>query len=177
MKVVFLENVPQVANAGDVKNVKDGFGRNYLIPRRLAVVATPPVLKQIEQQHQAADRRAAKLEAEAGQLAERLDGQTVAVTARAGSQGRLYGSVTNQDIAAAIEQAIGRSIDRRRIHLEAPIRRLGTYPVTVRFSSEHTATITVDVRTEGEAAAPAAAAPATTAEAADDRTAEEATEA
>lgn len=153
MKVVFIENVPQVANAGDVKEVKDGYGRNYLIPRRLAVPATASALKQLEQQHQSADRKASKLESEAEGLAQQLEGKTLEITVKSGAQGRLYGSVTNAHVATALEKLAGREVDRRRVELDQPIRRLGSYPVTVRLSNEHSVTITVEVRSEGSATA------------------------
>lgn len=157
MKVVFIENVPQVANAGDVKEVKGGYGRNYLIPRRLAVPATASALKQVEQHHQVADRKASKLESEAGKLAQQLDGKTIEINVKSGSQGRLYGSVTNAHLAEELEKVTGHAVDRRRVHLEEPIRRLGSYPVTVRLSNDVSATVTVEVRGEAE---PAAAEPA-----------------
>ncbi len=150
MKVVFIENVPSVANAGDVKEVKDGYGRNYLFPRKLAMPATATALKQLEQQHQSADRKTAKLEAEAERLAGELEGKTIPVMVKAGAGGRLYGSVTNADIADQVEKVTKHPIDRRRIQIEDPVRRLGEYPVTVRLSSEHSATITIDVRAEGD---------------------------
>lgn len=160
MKVVFIENVPQVANAGDVKEVKDGYGRNYLIPRRLAVPATASALKQLDQHHQAADRKASKLESEAGKLAQQLDGKTIEINVKSGSQGRLYGSVTNAHLAEELEKLTGHAVDRRRVHLEEPIRRLGSYPVTVRLSNDVSATVTVEVRGKGEAAPEPAKKPA-----------------
>ena len=159
MKVVFVENVPRVASAGEVKEVKDGYGRNYLLPRKLAVPATATALKQLEQQHRAADRRASRVESQAGSLAGLLDGQAIDIIVKAGAQGRLYGSVTNAHLAAELEKATGQPIDRRRVLLDEPIRRLGTYPVTVRLSSEHSATVNVQVRTEGGPVEPAPAAP------------------
>lgn len=167
VKVVFLENVPSVANAGEVKEVKAGYGRNFLIPRRLAVPATASVLRQVEHQHQAADKKAAKVDSEAGQLAQQLDGLTVDMIMKAGAQGRLYGSVTTAHVAEELEKITRRSVDRRKVHLGEPIRRLGRYPVTVRLSSEHSATVTIQVRTEGaptEPSAPEAAAAASTTE-------------
>ena len=161
MKVVFVENVPQVANAGDVKEVKDGYGRNYLIPRKLAVPATASALKQLDQHHQAADKKASKLESEAEKMAQKLDGKTIEMNVKSGSQGRLYGAVTNAHLAEELAKITGSAVDRRRVHLEEPIRRLGSYPVTVRLSNDISATVTVEVRGEGEAAAePAAKKPA-----------------
>jgi len=160
MKVVFIENVPQVANAGDVKEVKDGYGRNYLFPRKLAVPATPSTLKQLEQQHQLAGRKAARLESEAAQLARELEGFALEISVKAGSQGRLYGSVTNAHVAAELEKLTGHAIDRRRVELHQPIRRLGSYPVAVRLSDDFSATVTVEVRSESPAAPQPPAQPA-----------------
>ena len=167
MRVVFIENVPKVANAGEVKEVKGGYGRNFLIPRKLAVPATASVLKQVEHQHHAADRKTAKQDSEAGQLMAQLEGRTVDMVMKAGAQGRLYGSVTTAHIAEELEKITKRPIDRRKVHLGEPIRRLGNYPVTVRLSNDHLATVTIQVRTEGSPAEPAApepAAPASTTE-------------
>lgn len=145
MRVVFLENVPSVAKAGDVKEVKDGFGRNYLIPRKLAKAATAAVLKDIERQHEVLDRRAAKLAADASNLIKELDGLAVTITAKVGNTGRLYGSVTNADVAAELAKKIGKAVDRRKIMLHDPIRALGTYPVEVHLDAAHTATVQVTV--------------------------------
>ena len=149
MKVVFVENVPQVANAGEVKDVADGYGRNYLLPRKLAVRASASALRQLQLQHEAADRKSARVESEAEVLAELLEGTTLEVVVKAGAQGRLYGSVTNAHLAGELEKLTRHPIDRRRVMLADPIRRLGSYPVTVRLSNEHSATITVQVRAEG----------------------------
>jgi large subunit ribosomal protein L9 len=145
MRVVFLENVPRVANAGDVKEVADGYGRNYLIPQRLAKAATAAVLKEIAAQHQSLDQRAAKVEAEAEGLAKQLEGASVTITAKVGAQGRLYGSVTNQQVAAELQKLTGKAIDRRRVLLHNPIRSLGAYPVEVHLASNLSATVTVNV--------------------------------
>jgi len=145
MRVVFLENVPSVAKAGDVKEVKDGFGRNYLIPRKLAKAATAAVMKDIERQHEVLDRRAAKLEADADNLTKQLDGLAVTITAKIGNTGRLYGSVTNADVAAELQKKLGKPVDRRKIMLHDPIRALGTYPVEVHLGAAHTATVQVTV--------------------------------
>ncbi len=146
MRVVFLENVPSVARAGEIKEVKDGYGRNYLIPRHLATPATGVVLKQMEVQRASEARRTAKLEAEADSLAKALDGITVTITAKVGGQGRLYGSVTNAHVAAELAKATGKAIDRRRVLLHDPIRSLGSYPVEIHLTSSLSATINVVVQ-------------------------------
>lgn len=146
MQVVFLEDVPNVAKAGEIKNVKDGYGRNYLLPRKLAAVVTPTVLKQLEEQQKALARKKERLEAQAAGLAEQLNGLTVTIAAKVGTQGRLYGAVTNAHIAEELQKITGHSFDRRRVLLEDPIRHLGSYPVEVRLSHDASATITVVVQ-------------------------------
>ena len=146
MQVVFLEDVPDVAKAGEIKNVKDGYGRNFLLPRKLAAVVTPTVLKQLEEQQKALARKKERLEALAAGVAEQLNGLTVTINAKVGTQGRLYGAVTNAHIAEELQKVTEHSFDRRRVLLKDPIRHLGSYPVEVRLSSDVTATITVVVQ-------------------------------
>ena len=146
MQVVFLEDVPDVAKAGEIKNVKDGYGRNFLLPRKLAAVVTPTVLKQLEEQQKALARKKERLEALAAGVAEQLNGLTVTINAKVGTQGRLYGAVTNAHIAEALQKVTEHSFDRRRVLLEDPIRHLGSYPVEVRLSGDVSATITVVVQ-------------------------------
>lgn len=154
MRVVFVENVPNVARAGEIKEVADGYGRNFLLPRKLAVVATPDILKQQAQQETSRARKEARLETQASSLAERLNGLTVSLPAKVGAQGRLYGSVTNAHIADRLKELTGQEVDRRRVLLDEPIRHLGSYPVEVRLTSEVSATINVTVF---DPSAPAAA--------------------
>src|SRR5206468_12225667 len=132
----------------DVKDVADGYARNYLIPRRLATPATPGALKNVEAQRAAAAKRQAQLDAEARSLAERLNGMTLTLKARVGSQERLYGSITAADIAAALGRELGAPFDRRKLVLEDPIRELGTHTVPVHLARDVTASLTVDVEAE-----------------------------
>ncbi len=136
MKVYFLQDVPGVARAGEVKDVAEGYARNYLIPRRLAVVATEAVIEQVKARQAAEARRAAREAEELRELAARLEGLTVTVRARAGKEGRLYGSVTAADIAEAIAAQVGRPVDRRRVELAEPIRKTGEYRVVVRLGRD-----------------------------------------
>jgi len=136
MKVYFLKDVPGVARAGEIKEVAEGYARNYLLPRKLAVAATEAVIDQVRARQAAEARRAAREAEELRELAGRLDGLTVTVAVRAGREGRLYGSVTAADIAGAISARVGRPIDRRRVELEAPIRKTGEYRVVVRLSRD-----------------------------------------
>ncbi len=146
MKVILKKDVPNLGRAGEVKEVANGYARNYLIPQGLAVPATPQALRQLEAEKAAAARQAAREAAEARALAERLSQLELTLPVRVGEQGRLYGAVTAQDIAAAISQAVGREIDRRQIELEEPIRQVGIYEVPVRLTREITAKVRVIVQ-------------------------------
>ncbi|MDQ3855943.1 MAG: 50S ribosomal protein L9 [Chloroflexota bacterium] len=148
MKVVLLEEVQGLGAAGTVKDVADGYARNFLLPRKLAAPATPAALKQVEQLKAAEERRQAKADAQAAGIASRLDGQEVMFRVRVGEGGRLYGSVTNVDIAEVLTRQTGEEIDRRRIILDEPIHSIGTYEVPVRLSASHIPTVRVIVEAE-----------------------------
>jgi large subunit ribosomal protein L9 len=148
MQVLLLQDVEQLGQAGDIKKVADGFGRNYLIPRGLAVVATPGAIKQAELARQASARRQAVALSEAQAMAQLLDGQTVTFQARAGEEDRLYGSITSANIAEALEEKVDQEVDKRKIDLEEPIKELGTHAVTIRLAPEAEAKITVVVERE-----------------------------
>ena len=152
MEVLLLQDVETLGQAGDIKRVADGYARNYLIPRQMAVLATPGAIKQAEVRRQAAARREVKELDEAKALAERLDGVTVSFLARAGETDRLYGSITNVNIAEALEQEIGQEVDRRKIELEEPLKELGTHAVTVKLAAEAEAKVTVVIEREEDAA-------------------------
>lgn len=151
MKVLFKKAVPDVAAAGQVKDVADGYARNYLIPRGLAVVATAATLKQVAEVQAAAQRHAAHEEQAARDLKARLEAQPIVVESKAGAQGRLYGSITTADVAAAIQKQLGVSLDRRELDIADPVRQVGSYQVTARVHRAVTATITVEVRAIGNA--------------------------
>ena len=148
MQVVLLQDVAGLGSAGDIKEVADGYGRNHLIPRGLAQSASPGVMKRIEEQHRAGARRQEAAEAELSQLAEVLDGAEVVVKAKVGAQGRLYGAVTNSDVAEAIAEAIGHSIDKRRVELQEPIHQTGQYDVPVRLGKDLVPTVKVLVEAD-----------------------------
>lgn len=148
MKVILVQDVKGTGKAGEVKEVADGFARNYLIPRKMAVPATPGALKGVEQRAAAESRRAAGEETVARDLAGRLAAEPVVLTARVGDQGRLYGSITSGDIADHLSGRVGQTVDKRRIELAEPIRQLGTFQVPVRLHRNVTATLTVEVRPE-----------------------------
>lgn len=134
MKVIFIENVPNVARVGEVKDVSDGYGRNYLIPRKLAVPATPSELQRLDAQIKAAKQRQVRGEAEAKALAQNLEELSITFKARAGEDDRLYGSITNAHIAEEIERLSGHEIPKRQVVLEEPIRKLGVYEVTIKLA-------------------------------------------
>jgi large subunit ribosomal protein L9 len=151
MKVLFKKDVADVAKAGQVKDVADGYARNFLIPRGFAVVATSSALKQVADVQAVAARHAADEERAARELKERLEAQAVVIEAKAGSQGRLYGSVTTADVATAIQKQIGASVERRDLEIAEPVRQVGSYEVTARLHRAVTATLTIDVRAVGGA--------------------------
>ena len=145
MKVVFFEDVEGTAQVGEVKVVKNGFARNFLLPRGIAGPVTPPNLQRANSLAEKEARRQAKLDGEAEVHKERLDGYTVSFEARVGETGRLYGSVTSRDVAQKIEESTGLEVDSRGILLAEPIRELGSKAVTIRFTRNVSAEITVTV--------------------------------
>jgi large subunit ribosomal protein L9 len=156
MKVLLVQDVQHLGKAGEIKDVAGGFGRNYLIPKGFAVLATSGQIKQAEQRMAAERKRfdAARKDAEA--VAARLNGKSVSFTVKVGEQGRLYGSVTNADIAEAIQKQLGVEIDRRKIELDEPIKTVGSHGVTVRLVSGVEPVVNVVVTGEGGEGAPAA---------------------
>jgi large subunit ribosomal protein L9 len=151
MKVLFKKDVADVAKAGQVKDVADGYARNFLIPRGLAVAATSGALKQVADLQAVAARHAAEEEQAARDLQARLEAQPVVIEAKAGSQGRLYGSVTTADVATAIQKQLGASVERRDLDITEPVRQVGSYQVSARLHRAVTATVTIEVRAVGGA--------------------------
>lgn len=160
MKVILLQDVDGLGKAGDLKDVADGYARNYLLRRHLAAGATPTLLANHKQHIAAQQRKQEKLSEENRQLAERLAQVTLTFKARVGRQGRLYGSITSQDIAAGLRDAEGLTIDRRLIELPNPIRAVGNYPIPVKVAPKLEPKITVNVVNEAETATPGAEEPA-----------------
>lgn len=148
MKVVFLEEVLGTAVPGDVKDVKDGFARNYLLPRGLAIPATKDALHRAEVLSKKEEKRQAGLDSEAQKLVEKLEGQKITIRARVGEQGRLYGSVTAADIAEKLGEMLGSEFDRRRVLLHVPIREAGSRMVTLRLTRNVNHQIEVEVEPE-----------------------------
>jgi len=150
MKVIFLEDVPNVARAGEIKEVADGYGRNYLIPHKLAALADTQALIDAEVQIKARVRREAQTEAEMVELAKEVDGKEINLKARAGTKDRLYGSITTADIASELENTTGVVVDKKKIEITEPIRQLGSYDVAIRLSKDIIPKITVTVAEETE---------------------------
>ncbi len=160
MKVILLQDVEGLGKAGDLKDVANGYARNYLLPRRLAAGATPELLANHQQRIAAELRKREKQQASNQQQAERLGQVSLTFKARVGRQGRLYGSITSQDIAAGLRESEGITIDRRVIELPEPIRTLGTFKVPVKLAQKLEPEITVnviDVSASGAAPAESAA--------------------
>lgn len=145
MDVILLQDVTRLGRAGEVRKVAPGYARNYLIPNGLAVLATKGSLQELEQRRKAEARRENELEVEARELAGKLDGITLTISAKTGEKGRLYGSVTSGDIAQALEEETSVAVDRRKIELEEPIRQLGMYTVPIKLASDVVPMIRVDI--------------------------------
>ncbi len=149
MEVLLLRDVKSLGEAGEIKTVANGYGRNYLLPRGLAVLATKGARKQAEQIREAARLRREQERSEAQAQADRIAGLELTFKAKAGEKGKLYGSVTTANIADAIAEAIGSEIDKRRVQLEHPLRELGTYQVGIKLLGDIVPEVTVRVEAEG----------------------------
>ncbi|MDQ3705582.1 MAG: 50S ribosomal protein L9 [Chloroflexota bacterium] len=152
MKVILTQNVPGVGEAGAIKEVADGYARNYLIPKKLAAPATRGSLKQAEAQAEAIARKASKQRETLQQTASALDGKVVRIRARTGSENRLYGSITPADVAEAIGKQLNVTVDRRKVELAEAIHRTGTYAATADFGSGIVAQFQVEVASEAAGA-------------------------
>jgi len=146
MKVVFLQDVPNVAKAGEIKEVAAGYGRNFLIPKKLALLATPEAISQAETRDKKIEE--ARLNTELIELARQLEGKEVSLKAHAGAKDRLYGSITSADIASELNNATGLVIDKRKIELDEPIRQLGSYEVAIRLAKDIIPKVRVTVTEE-----------------------------
>ena len=145
MKVILLQDVEGLGKVGELKNVANGYARNYLLPKKMAAGATPQLLANYQQRIAAQQRKIEKQAEQNRQQADRLGQVTLTFKARVGGQGRLYGSITSQDIAAGLRESEGIQIDRRMIDLPDPIRALGTYHVPVKIAQKLAPEITVNV--------------------------------
>ncbi len=149
MRVLLLKDVYKLGRAGDVKKVADGYGRNYLFPKGLAVLATPGALKQSDRIRTTAETQRTRLNEELGGVAERIAGLTLVFPAKAGETGKLYGSITTAMLAEAIERESGFAVDRRQIDSQ-PIKTLGVHPGRLRLTIDLVPAFTVVVHREGE---------------------------
>ena len=149
MRVVFLQDVPGIADAGEVKEVKNGFARNHLIPRQLAAPATVDHLQRTKTIQRAAEERRARESNEMQVVADRINGATILIETRVGPTGRLYGSITSRQIAEEASKVTGQPIDHRMVLLPRSIHEPGDYPMTLRLYREVTADVTISVVPEG----------------------------
>ena len=147
MKVILREDVEKLGKAGDVVKVADGYGRNYLIPRQLALLANLRNMKTLEHDRRVIETRAKKARKAAEDVAASISGMTLSIPARAGEEGKLFGAVTSRDIAEALE-AKGVKVDRKAVQLEEPIKQLGDYKVKIRIAAEVVPEISVTVTAE-----------------------------
>lgn len=149
MKVVLIDEAPGLGIAGDVRDVKDGYARNFLIPKGLAVLATPQELARADSRRKAEVERRTKLNLEMESVGERLAEERLLIAVRVGPGGRLYGSVTTTEIAEAVNEAMGVEIDRRAVQLAQPIRELGHHQTPVRLAPDVIPSVTITVYQEG----------------------------
>ena len=165
MKVLLLKDVYKLGRAGEVKKVADGYGRNFLLPQKLAVLATPGALKQVEKIRSQAEVRRTELNSELKDLANQINGITVIFAAKAGETGKLYGSITTHDVATAIQEKTRFEVKKQQIDMQ-PIRNLGEYTAHVRLTMDLVPEVKIIVHREGEAiedsASASASAPAQT---------------
>jgi large subunit ribosomal protein L9 len=149
MKVLLIKDVYKLGRAGDVKKVADGYGRNFLLPQAMAVLATPGALKQVDHIRTKAAARRAEQNKEMGGLADQLQGVYVTFPTKAGETGKLYGSITTAMIAEALSKKIGTTVERRHVECQ-PIRNLGKFKAIVRLTVDLNPEVLVIVHREGE---------------------------
>jgi large subunit ribosomal protein L9 len=148
MEVVFTQDVPNKARAGEVRRVPDGYARNYLLPQGLAVMSTPEVLKRLHKIRSVGDEIRLRETQVLDELKEALDDTEITVQARVTPTGRYYGAITNTHISMALAEVTGREVERRWIEVAEPIREPGEYDIILRFSTEISATIHVSAEAE-----------------------------
>ncbi len=145
MRVIFVEDIPNVARTGEIKDVKPGYARNYLLPKRLAVAATRQEMQRLESIQRLGMQRQAKEKVGAQAIAEKLEDASVTLKVRSGPTGRLYGAVTNAMVAQELSNLLEMEIDRRSVLLEGTIHELGTFEARVRLHPEVVAAVTLVV--------------------------------
>jgi large subunit ribosomal protein L9 len=154
MKVLLKQDIENIGFAGEVHKVSDGYGRNYLLPQGLAVVASPGMMKQAVVWRKKAEARREEMRAEFEALSKKIEDVTLTFTARAGETGKLYGSVTTTQIADDLNERLGTDIDRRKVGIE-PLRQLGEHKVVVRLSGDFQPELTVIIENEAGETEPA----------------------
>jgi large subunit ribosomal protein L9 len=159
MRVVFLDDVDGVARAGEIKNVADGFARNFLLPRKLAAAATTSSMQQAEKRARQLAVEQEKLDAAAEKIAGTVNKSPIVITAKTGDEGRLFGSVTASDIAEAVNERAGTQLGHRQVALSRPIREVGSYEIEVSLTRNVKAQVAVEVKSENEPEPVAVAAP------------------
>ena len=152
MKVIFIEDVTNVARAGQTKEVADGYARNYLFPRKLAVLANSQAAAAVEAHLKKIVKQRALEEAEMAEVARKISGVEITLKAKVGENEKLYGSITGADIAVELSKTISREVDKRKVDLAEPIRQVGVYDVTIRFTHDITAVVSVTVMSDEEGA-------------------------
>ena len=145
MKVILLQDVKGKGKKGQLLEVSDGYARNFMLPKKLAIEATPDAVNTMRMNDKAAAEKAAKERAEALEISKKLREMTLTVTAKGGGAGRLFGSVTNQEIADALKASSGIALDKRKIVVSDPIKNVGTYTVTCKLGYEISAPLTVKI--------------------------------
>lgn len=148
MRIVFLEDVPNVAQAGDVREVATGFARNYLLPRKLAALATSEQLKRIEKLRAIAQEKRQKELKEMGAIAQRLEGAEITLKAKVAPTGEFYGSISSLSIAQELSRLSGLQVERRMLDLPTPLSQPGTYEVAIRLPQGVSANVTVIAEAE-----------------------------
>ncbi|HVY54757.1 MAG TPA: 50S ribosomal protein L9 [Thermodesulfobacteriota bacterium] len=149
MKVIFISDVESIGRQGEIKDVKEGLARNYLLPKKLAITATPGNLKIWEQKSVALKKKEDKLKGEAEKFASKLNGLAIKIPVKVGEEEKIFGSVTSQSISDALGE-LGYEVSRKQIELESPIKTLGTHEVTLKLRHDVSARITVEVVEEGK---------------------------
>ncbi len=145
MKVILLQDVKGKGKKGQLLDISDGYARNFLLPRKLAVEATPDAINTMRMNDKAAAEKAARERAEAMELGKKLREMVLVVNAKGGGAGRLFGSVTNQEIADALKAKTGIALDKRKIVISDPIKNVGTYTVACKLGYEISAPLTVKI--------------------------------
>ena len=148
IKVLLTQDVATLGKAGEVKRVARGYARNYLFPRGMAMPPTEGAMRHVEIMSKASARRNDRQTADARALAERMNATTLDFKAKVGEQDRLYGSITSQDIADALQQRLGVEVDRRKIELPEPLRQVGEHKVSIRLHGDVTAAVNVNIAPE-----------------------------